>query len=138
MSNKKCEPLGGSFKHVKKGYDEIHILVPKQMPTDEAGLWYWSLAILSNRTVLGILQAEENDDYTNGNTGIQHGRENIVIFRPPREVTTTDDKVKDESDDGPGNIVSSSSRWDKTSTIEDNGPARRVDYLVWIGVKSEW
>ena len=38
MSNKKCKPLEGSFKRVKKGYEEIHILVPKQKPTDDAGL----------------------------------------------------------------------------------------------------
>ena len=40
MSNKKCKPLEGSFKRMKKGYEEIHILVPKQKPTDDAGLWY--------------------------------------------------------------------------------------------------
>ena len=38
MSNKKCKPLEGSFKHVKKGYEEICILVPKQKPMDDAGL----------------------------------------------------------------------------------------------------
>ena len=34
----KCKPPKGSFKHVKKGYEEIHIPVPKQNPTDDAGL----------------------------------------------------------------------------------------------------
>ena len=38
MSNKKCKLPEGSFKRAKKGYEEIHIPVPKQKPTDDAGL----------------------------------------------------------------------------------------------------
>ena len=34
----KCKPPKGSFKCAKKGYEEIHIPVPKQNPTDDAGL----------------------------------------------------------------------------------------------------
>jgi pre-mRNA-splicing helicase BRR2 len=34
----KCKPPKGSFKRAKKGYEEIHIPVPKQNPTDDAGL----------------------------------------------------------------------------------------------------
>ena len=38
MLNKKCKLPKGSLKRAKKGYEEIHILVPKQNPMDDAGL----------------------------------------------------------------------------------------------------
>ena len=38
MSKKKCKLPEGLFKHVRKGYEEICVLVPKQKPTDDAEL----------------------------------------------------------------------------------------------------
>ena len=37
-SNKKCKLPEGSFKCVKRCYEEIHIPVPKQKPTSDGGL----------------------------------------------------------------------------------------------------
>lgn len=38
MSNKKCKLPQGSFKRAKKGYEEIHVPVPKQKPLAESEL----------------------------------------------------------------------------------------------------
>ena len=38
MSNKKCKLPEGSFKRAKKGYEEIHVPVPKRAPTQASDL----------------------------------------------------------------------------------------------------
>lgn len=47
-----------------------------------------------------------------------------VILRPPGEMTPTDNIVEDETNNGPGNVVHSTRRWNSPCTTEDD---REVD-----------
>jgi len=86
----------------------------------------------SDRSVLGVLKNEEDQNGRNGNTRVHRSGQNVVVLCPPGEVTTADDVLEDESNDTPCNVVDSVGGRNVTSAREDDGevevtnPALRV------------
>jgi len=78
--------------------------------------------VFTDGTVPGELQAEEDDNHRNGDARIQTSGENVIIFRPPTEVTATDNILRGRIDqlnrgDGGGSTnledVSDDCPWDE-------------------------
>jgi len=61
--------------------------------------------VLADRTVLGVLQSKEDEEDTDGITGVQSSRQDIVVLGPPVKVAPADQGVKEVADDDPGYIV---------------------------------
>ena len=75
--------------------------------------------------VLRVLEAEENENNGDSDTGVESGRQDVVVLGPPGEVTATDNIVENESDDGPGDVVDGSGRRNVASSIEDDREAEK-------------
>jgi hypothetical protein len=96
-----------------------------------------------------MYQSKEDDDTTNGITGIQSGRQNIysgqtpvkmgilrnckvqltVVFAPPAEAALTDDIVEDETDEHPWCIVDRRRRRQCAGTGKDE---REIEVLETV------
>jgi len=79
-----------------------------------------------NSPIPRILQAEEDQHSANRHTRIEGSGEDIVVFRPPREVTPANDVLEDEPDDGPGDVIDGTGGGDEASSGEDDGEAGGV------------
>jgi len=78
-------------------------------------------SVFSNCAVLRILQTEEDQDGADGDTGIKSSGQDIVVLGPPREVTTSDDVLEDETNNSPWDVVDGTGRGDGASSAEDDG-----------------
>lgn len=79
----------------------------------------------TNVTIPRVLQTEEYQNCSNGNTRVQSRGQDVIILGPPREVAAADDILEDEPDDTPRNIVDGTGRRDVTRSREDDGEAGR-------------
>ena len=66
----------------------------------------------TNRSILRVLQAEEDQDHRNGDTRVQCSRKHVVVLRPPAEVAPANYVLESESDDCPRYVVDRSRRRD--------------------------
>lgn len=104
-------------------------------------------ARLANCAILGVVQAEEDDDNADSDTRVKRSGQHVcnnrhqssekkslkpkekkrtVVLGPPGKVTATNDVVEEEPDDRPGNVVGRGRGRDETGATEDDGP---VDVL---------
>jgi len=83
--------------------------------------------------VLRILENEEDKYGRDGNAGIKTGREYVIVFCPPAEVTPPDNILEDESNNAPWDVVDSGRGGDQTGTSEDNGEAKGIRMSKWLG-----
>ena len=84
----------------------------------------------TNIPILWILQDEEYKYCADSQTGIQCSREDVVVLRPPSEMPPTDDKLEDEPDNGPGDVIDGGRGWDETRSREDEGEVDVADDAV--------
>lgn len=82
--------------------------------------------VLPDRVVIWKLQAEEDHDDRDGDARVERGGEDVVVFRPPREVPPSNNVLEDEPDDRPRHVVDRCRWWDKACTGEDDGQTTRV------------
>jgi len=83
--------------------------------------------VKSNIPIIGILQNEEYQHGRDRHTGIQGSRQDIVVFSPPGEVSTTDNVLEDEPNKTPRDIVNCGGGRDGTGSAEDDREARRLE-----------
>ena len=77
-----------------------------------------------NRAVLRVLEDEEDEHRADGDARVERGGQDVVVLRPPREMTATDDVLEDESDDRPGHVVDGAGGGDGARSGEDDGEAK--------------
>jgi len=67
------------------------------------------------------LQNKEGQHRRDSHTRVEPRGKNVVVLRPPREVTPANDVLEDKPDDRPGRVVDSGGGGYETSTTEDDG-----------------
>ena len=69
--------------------------------------------------------------------GVECSGEDVVVFRPPAKVTTTDPVLEDEADDTPGDVVDGCGGRNETCTGEDDGEVDVFDHGVGVAFGEE-
>lgn len=77
----------------------------------------------TNRPICRVLQNKKYQNYRHGDTSIQRGGEYIIVLGPPREMTSTDDILENESHYCPRNIIEGTGWGNCTSSRENDGKA---------------
>lgn len=75
----------------------------------------------ANRTVLRVLQAEEDQDDRDRDARVERGAQHVVVLCPPREVAAADHVLEHEAHDRPRHVVHRVRGRDVTRAGENNG-----------------